>query len=82
MTEPLKCDAAWQRVKTAALKLDVASRARLAESLLLSLDAPSDEESLHLWVAAAEHRLSDLRSGHAKDIPMSEALGRAKAALA
>ena len=82
LTEPPTCDAAWQRAKTAALKLDVSARARLAENLLLSLDAPSDAENLHLWVAESERRLSDLRAGSAKEIPMSEALGRARAALA
>ena len=82
LPKPPMCDAAWQRAKTAALKLDVAARARLAGSLLLSLDAPSDEENLHLWVDESERRLNDLRAGRAKEIPMSEALGRARAALA
>lgn len=82
LTEPPACDAAWQRAKTAALKLDVAARARLAGSFLLSPDAPSDEENLQLWVDESERRLSDLRAGRTKEIPISEALGRARAALA
>jgi len=36
------------------MKLSLEARARLAEKLILSLDAPSDEENLRLWVTEAE----------------------------
>ncbi|NCO41115.1 MAG: addiction module antitoxin RelB [Armatimonadetes bacterium CG_4_10_14_3_um_filter_66_18] len=63
------------------LELDLNARTRLAEGLLLSLDAPTEEENLSLWVAEAERRLRDLRTGKAKEIPAREALDRARAAL-
>ena len=70
-----------EKLETAAMKLDVTARAHLAGRLLLSLDAPSDEENLHLWVAEAERRLDELRTGRAKESPLSQVLHRARAAL-
>ncbi len=52
-----------ETLETEALKLDVAERALLAERLLLSLDAPVEEENLSLWVAEAQRRLTGLRTG-------------------
>lgn len=56
-------------------------RARLAEKLLLSLDAPSEEENLLLWVAEAERRLRSLRAGKAREIPGDDVLRRAREAI-
>ena len=39
-----------------ALKLEPAARARLAEKLLESLEALSDEESARLWAEEAQRR--------------------------
>ena len=64
------------------MKLDLDARARLAEKLILSLDVPSDEENLHLWVVEAERRLRDLREGRAKEIPAEEMFRRARQAIA
>jgi putative addiction module component (TIGR02574 family) len=63
------------------MKLDLDARARLAEKLILSLDVPSDEENLHLWVVEAERRLRDLREGRAKEIPAEEMFARARQAI-
>jgi putative addiction module component (TIGR02574 family) len=63
------------------MKLDLDARARLAEKLILSLDVPSDEENLHLWVVEAERRLRDLREGRAKEIPDEEMFARARQAI-
>jgi len=63
------------------MKLSFEARARLAEKLILSLDAPSDEENLRLWVTEAERRLRDLRKGKAKEVPAEEAIRRARAAV-
>jgi len=68
-------------VEAEALKLDLAERAKLAETLLLSLDAPSEEENLKLWITEAEQRLADLRGGRAKERPASAVIRRAMAAL-
>lgn len=51
------------------------------EKLILSLDAPSNEENLRLWVAEAERRLKDLREGRAKEIPAEEVLRLARQAI-
>jgi hypothetical protein len=68
-------------LETEALKLDLAERARLAETLLLSLDAPSEEENLQLWVHEAERRLGDLRSGRARERSVTAVFRRAMASL-
>ncbi len=47
----------------------------------MSLDAPSDEENLRLWVTEAERRLWDLRKGKANEVPAEEVLRRARAAV-
>jgi hypothetical protein len=64
------------------MKLGMGERARLAEKLILSLDAPSEEENLRLWVAEAERRLLDLRAGKARETPARDVLRRARAAIA
>ena len=43
-------------LESAALKLPVADRARLAEALLESLDALTDEENRRLWIEEATRR--------------------------
>ena len=68
-------------LETEALKLQLAERALLAERLLLSLDAPLEEENLRLWVAEAERRLSELRAGVADEVPADDVLRRARAAI-
>ena len=64
------------------LKLGIEDRSRLAEKLILSLDAPQEEENMRLWVAEAERRLQQLRAGKAKEIPARDVLRRARAAIA
>lgn len=61
-----------EQLEAEIMKLDLDARARLAEKLILSLDALSDEENLRLWVVEAERRLRDLREGRAKEIPAEE----------
>ena len=64
-----------------AMRLAMADRARLAEKLILSLDAPAEEENLRLWVTEAERRLQELRTGRAKEIPARDVFRRARAAI-
>ncbi len=71
----------FHQLEDAVLKLELEERAHLAEKLILSLDAPGDEENLRLWVIEAEHRLKDLREGRAKEKPASEVFQQARAAL-
>ena len=61
-----------KKLETELFRLDIKTRAQLAEKLILSIDAPSEEENLQLWVAEAERRLAELRSGTAREIPAAE----------
>lgn len=70
-----------EELETEVLNLSLEGKARLAEKLILSLDAPSEEENLYLWVVEAEKRLKELREGKAKEIPAEEAFRRARAAI-
>ena len=70
-----------EQLEAEIMKLDLGARARLAEKLILSLDAPSDEENLRLGVVEAERRLRDLREGRAKEIPAEEVFRRARQAI-
>jgi putative addiction module component (TIGR02574 family) len=70
-----------EKIETEVMKLSLENRARLAEKLILSLDAPSEEENLHLWVAEAERRLRELREGKVREMSAEEAFSRARAAL-
>ena len=60
------------------MKLSIEARAQLAGKLILSLDAPSEEENLHFWVVEAEKRLKNLRHGNAREISAEEAFREAK----
>ncbi len=71
----------FEELEAEIMNLGLEGRARLAEKLLLSLEAPSEEENLHLWVTEAERRLKELRGGDAKEIPAHEALRQARASL-
>ncbi len=70
-----------ERLAVSALKLGMQDRALLAEKLLLSLDAPAEEENLELWVTEAERRLRRLRAGRDKAYPAADVLRRARAAI-
>jgi putative addiction module component (TIGR02574 family) len=70
-----------EQIENEIMKLSLEARARLAERILLSLDAPSDAENLQLWVREAEQRLKDLREGTAKEIPADEVFRKARAAI-
>lgn len=61
--------------------LDLNSRALLAEKLILSIDAPTEEENLKLWVDEAERRLADLHTGKAREYPAKEVFQSVRAAL-
>jgi putative addiction module component (TIGR02574 family) len=70
-----------EQLEAEIMKLSLDARAKLAERIILSLDAPSDEENLGLWVLEAERRLKDLRDGKAKEVPAEEVFRRARAAI-
>lgn len=68
-------------IECEVMKLDVTDRAELAQKLLLSLEAPAEEEHLALWVAEAERRLAEMRDGLVESVPVDEVFRRAYAAL-
>jgi putative addiction module component (TIGR02574 family) len=70
-----------EALEAKVLELGIEDRARLAGKLIISLDAPEEEENLRLWVAEAERRLQQLRDGKAKEIPARDVFRRARAAL-
>jgi putative addiction module component (TIGR02574 family) len=70
-----------EELESEALNLSLEGRAQLAEKLILSLDAPTEEENLNLWVAEAERRLKELKEGKAKEIHAEEAFRLARAAI-
>lgn len=70
-----------QKIESEALSLDIHSRANLAGKLLLSLDEPTVSEVEHLWLAEAERRLDDYRTGKVQGIPGDLVFKRAIAEL-
>jgi len=66
---------------TEALKLSVTERARLAETLLESLDALSEEEHRHLWTEEAARRDAELDSDPSRGRAASEVFRDARARL-
>ena len=70
-----------EQLEAEIMKLNLNARAKLAKKIILSLDAPSDEENLLLWVLEAERRLKDLRESKAQEVPAEEVFGRAWAAI-
>ena len=64
-----------------ALKLPAAERARLAEILLESLDALSDEENARLWVEEAARRDAELDADPSRGRPAADVFRDARARL-
>jgi putative addiction module component (TIGR02574 family) len=70
-----------EQLEDEIMKLSLEARAKLAERIILSLDAPSDEENLRLWVLEAERRLKALREGKAKEVSAEEVFRKARTAI-
>jgi putative addiction module component (TIGR02574 family) len=70
-----------EQLEAEIMKLSLDARAKLAERIILSLDAPSDAENLQLWIQEAERRLRDLREGKAKEVAAEDVFRRARAAI-
>ena len=64
-----------------ALKLPVTERARLAETLLESLDSLSEAEHRHLWTEEAARRDAELDADPSRGRPASEVFRDARARL-
>ena len=68
-------------LESEAMKLSRRQRARLAQRLLSSLDPEVDADAERLWLAKAERRLADLKSGKVAAIPAERVLKKVRAAL-
>ena len=71
-----------KELEAEVLHLDIASRARLAGKLLMSLDKPTASEIERLWLDEAERRLKEYCSGGVEAIPADEVFKRALADIA
>ena len=70
-----------RELESHALKLSRKERARLAQRLISSLDQEVDADAERLWLAEAERRLADLKSGKVAAIPAERVLKKVRAAL-
>jgi putative addiction module component (TIGR02574 family) len=70
-----------REVESQALKLSRRERARLAQRLISSLDQEVDADAERLWLAEAERRLADLKSGKVAAIPAARVIRKVRAAL-
>jgi putative addiction module component (TIGR02574 family) len=64
-----------------ALKLPAAERARLAERLLESLDALSEEENQRLWIEEAARRDAELDADPSRGRPAADVFRDARVRL-
>jgi putative addiction module component (TIGR02574 family) len=70
-----------ERLVEQALKLPSASRARLADLLVESLDADELGRIDRLWTAEAKRRRDDVRAGRVKTVPGDQGRRRVRDAL-
>jgi putative addiction module component (TIGR02574 family) len=70
-----------RELESQALKLSRRERARLAQRLISSLDQEVDADAERLWLAEAERRLADLKSGRVAAIPAERVIKKVRAAL-
>lgn len=70
-----------REVESQALKLSRKERARLAHRLISSLDQEADADAERLWLAEAERRLGELKSGKVAAIPAERVIKKVRSAL-
>jgi putative addiction module component (TIGR02574 family) len=70
-----------EQITESALSLPSEARALLADRLVESLDPAEDGYIHRLWVAEAQRRLAEVRSGNVKTIPGPEALERVRRSI-
>lgn len=72
---------ALKKVEDDALKLSARSRARLAESLIRSLEETTEPEADREWLVEIERRSVELKSGKVSGVPAGKVFKKARAAL-
>jgi putative addiction module component (TIGR02574 family) len=70
-----------RELESQALKLPRRQRARLAQRLISSLDQAADADAERLWLAEAERRLAELKSGKVAAIPAEKVIRKTRSAL-
>ncbi len=70
-----------ETISQAALSLTVRERAELAEKLLASLDALSEDEFAQLWLREAARRADEIDRGQTKRISADDVRREAQALL-
>lgn len=65
-------------IEAEALNLPEAERARVFERLLLSFQAPQDDEVARAWAEEAERRALAMESGEEPGIPAEEVFRKAQ----
>ena len=70
-----------KQIENEALRLPEVERAELAQKLLLSLDAPSEQEMAEDWLLEAQRRARELDDGTAQPIPAEDVRRKARALL-
>jgi len=70
-----------QEIEREALHLPEHERAELAQSLLLSLDSPTEKEISENWLVEASRRARELDEGLVQPVPAEEVRRKAKSLL-
>ena len=70
-----------KQIEDEALHLPEDERAELAQKLLISLDAPSEQEIAADWLLEAQRRAKELDAGTVQAIPAEEVRRKSQALL-
>jgi len=70
-----------KNIEDEALHLPEDERAELAQKLLLSLDAPSEDEIAEDWLVEAQRRARELDEGIVQPVPADEVRRKAMALM-
>ena len=71
----------WDEIAADAMRLPLRDRVKLAQRLVSSLDDQVETDAEALWIAEAERRLDELRTGAVKGIDAAEVFRKAHEAL-
>ena len=70
-----------RKIEAEVLQLPVQQRAKLARTLIESLDSEREADPEAAWVAEAKRRFEDLRSGRVKGRTSAQVFARVRAGL-
>ncbi|MCK0767841.1 addiction module protein [Chromohalobacter canadensis] len=70
-----------QKIEDEALHLPKEERARLVQRLVLSLEAPSEEELRSDWLLEARRRAEELDSGSVQRVSSDDVMRKARALI-